>query len=113
MLTHRQRETYNFIAETIGRTGRSPSYQDIADAIGLASRGGVCRIIDCLVERGVIYRRPNHERSIEFVRVLPASTVAPKRIRRAKFDDNSDYFVVDYGRERNGWPMLLDLQVGG
>lgn len=51
-MTPRQREALDFIARYIADRGYSPSYQEVADAIGLASKSGVCRIVRSLVQRG-------------------------------------------------------------
>ena len=45
----------------------SPSYQEIADAIGVKSKSRVSDLIRALEERGEIRRLPNRARSIEVV----------------------------------------------
>lgn len=44
--------------------GVSPSYQQIADHLGIASKGRVCRMVDDLVSRGRIVRVPRRQRSL-------------------------------------------------
>lgn len=46
----------------------TPSYDEMKDALGLASKSGVSRMIDALVERGLLRKMPGHRyRSIEIV----------------------------------------------
>jgi SOS-response transcriptional repressor LexA len=44
--------------------GASPSYEEIAEALGLKSRGRVCQIVKDLEGRGAIVREPRKARSI-------------------------------------------------
>lgn len=62
--TRRQKDCYDFIAARIAETGISPSFDEMADALGLRSKSGIHRIITALVERGKIVRLPNRARSI-------------------------------------------------
>ena len=55
-LTARQREAYDFIMKTSNENGVAPSYQEIADAMGLKSKSGVVKLVDILVARGYLYR---------------------------------------------------------
>lgn len=73
-LTPEQARLLAYIAEFCDREGHSPSYQQMAGAMGLASKSGVHRLIEALHERGCIHRLPNRARSIE---VVNASRFAP------------------------------------
>ncbi len=64
-LTAKQRELYDFIAATIAETGVAPSFDEMAAAVGLTSKGRIAEILDALVERGCIRRIPNRRRAIE------------------------------------------------
>ena len=44
--------------------GVSPTYQQIADHLGITSKGRVCRMIDDLVSRGRIVRVPHRHRCL-------------------------------------------------
>lgn len=44
--------------------GVSPSYQEIAEHIGVSSKGRVCRMVDDLVDRGMIVRTPGKQRCL-------------------------------------------------
>lgn len=63
-MTPRQKQAYDFIRSFIDEKGYGPSYEEIQEAIGLASKSGVHRIIEGLEERDLIVRRPCMRRSI-------------------------------------------------
>lgn len=50
--------------EELTVNGVSPSYQQIADHIGVSSKGRVCRMIDDLVARGRVVRVPHRQRCL-------------------------------------------------
>ncbi len=51
-LTARQRQCLDYISAFITQHGWSPSYEEIAQHLGLQSRSGAHRVIKSLVERG-------------------------------------------------------------
>ena len=57
MLTRKQHELLMFIHERIKETGVSPSFDEMKEALDLASKSGIHRLITALEERGFI-RRP-------------------------------------------------------
>ena len=63
-LTVEQRRALEFIRDFVKANGKSPTYQEIADALGLRSKAGVARLINALVERGHIAHMPARARSI-------------------------------------------------
>ncbi|TKT80011.1 hypothetical protein [Aquamicrobium sp. LC103] len=63
-LTHRQREVLEFIRAYCSAHGVTPSYSEIAAALGIASKASIARLIGGLVERGFIDRIPHRPRSI-------------------------------------------------
>lgn len=67
-LTKKQAECLAFVSRTIQENGVAPSYQEIADELGLASKSGVHRLIEALIYRGHLVRAPNRARSLS----LPA-----------------------------------------
>jgi repressor LexA len=78
MLTRKQRELLMFIHERIKETGISPSFDEMKDALNLASKSGIHRLITALEERGFVRKLAHRARAIEVVR-LPeqATTSAP------------------------------------
>jgi repressor LexA len=70
MVTDRQRAVLKWIKRAIeDRQGTPPSYQEIADGVGIKSKSGVHEIVLKLEERGYIRRLPNRARAIEIIRM--------------------------------------------
>ena len=67
-LTPRQREVLDVLIKAQDATGVTPSFQEIADAVGLGAKSGVHRIISALEKRGWIERLPNCARAIRILR---------------------------------------------
>lgn len=63
-LTPKQAECLAFIREYIAQHGHSPSYDEIALALNLASKSGVFRLIKALERRGYLRRMSGIGRSI-------------------------------------------------
>src|SRR5215472_16802504 len=82
MLTRKQHELLMFIHERIKETGVSPSFDEMKEALDLASKSGIHRLITALEERGFIRRLPHRARALEVIK-LPeqATTAAPPRGR--------------------------------
>ena len=83
MLTRKQHELLMFIHERIKESGVSPSFDEMKDALDLASKSGIHRLITALEERGFLRRLPHRARALEVVK-LPeqATTSAPARGRQ-------------------------------
>jgi repressor LexA len=84
MLTRKQHELLMFIHERIKESGVSPSFDEMKEALDLASKSGIHRLITALEERGFLRRLPHRARALEVVK-LPqqATTAAPPRGRGA------------------------------
>jgi repressor LexA len=83
MLTRKQHELLMFIHERIKETGVSPSFDEMKEALDLASKSGIHRLITALEERGFLRRLPHRARALEVVK-LPqqAATAAPPQGRQ-------------------------------
>ncbi|MEP9376183.1 hypothetical protein ABLE91_05675 [Aquabacter sp. CN5-332] len=55
-MTEAQHRAFRFICTYIEMRGRSPTFQEIADGIGLKTRSAVHRIVDILVSEDLISR---------------------------------------------------------
>ena len=64
-LTRRQKEVMDFLADFIDRNGYSPSYEEIASGLGLASLATVHKHIQALESKQYLRRSYNHSRSLE------------------------------------------------
>ena len=83
MLTRKQHELLMFIHERIKETGVSPSFDEMKDALDLASKSGIHRLITALEERGFLRRLAHRARALEVVK-LPqqATSAAPAKGRQ-------------------------------
>lgn len=72
MLTRKQMELLSFINQRMKETGIPPSFDEMKEALDLASKSGIHRLITALEERGFIRRLPNRARALEVLR-LPES----------------------------------------
>ncbi|WIJ23581.1 transcriptional repressor LexA [Devosia sp. RR2S18] len=85
MLTRKQHELLMFIHERMKESGIPPSFDEMKDALDLASKSGIHRLITALEERGFIRRLPNRARALEVVK-LPDSMNPTLGGRRARFE---------------------------
>lgn len=85
MLTRKQHELLMFIHERMKETGIPPSFDEMKDALDLASKSGIHRLITALEERGFIRRLPNRARALEVVK-LPDSMNPSLGGRKARFE---------------------------
>ena len=69
MLTPRQHECWRFLASYTREHGYAPSFEEIAEAMQLASKSNVHRLVSALEERGFIRRLRYRQRAIEIVRM--------------------------------------------
>ncbi|MEM8615842.1 MAG: transcriptional repressor LexA [Pseudomonadota bacterium] len=83
MLTSKQKELLLFIHERIKADGVSPSFDEMKEALNLASKSGIHRLIVALEERGFIRRLPNRARALEVLKMPDSVTpTAPPRGRQ-------------------------------
>jgi repressor LexA len=85
MLTRKQHELLMFIHERMKESGIPPSFDEMKEALDLASKSGIHRLITALEERGFIRRLPNRARALEVVK-LPDSMNPSLGGRKARFE---------------------------
>jgi repressor LexA len=85
MLTRKQHELLMFIHERIKETGVSPSFDEMKEALDLASKSGIHRLITALEERGFLRRLPHRARALEVVKLPQQATAAAPPKGRAPF----------------------------
>ena len=108
MLTAKQHELLRFIHDRLGKTGVSPSFDEMREALDLKSKSGVHRLISALEERQFIRRLPNRARALEVVRMpeiavaTPAPLAAAPVIRAAA---NDTIEIPLHGRIAAGTPI--------
>ncbi len=82
MLTRKQLELLLFIDERMKESGIPPSFDEMKDALDLASKSGIHRLITALEERGFIRRLPNRARALEVLRLPDAAMNAKTTVKR-------------------------------
>ena len=80
MLTRKQHELLMFIHERIKESGVSPSFDEMKEALDLASKSGIHRLITALEERGFIRRLAHRARALEVVKLPQQATTAAPRL---------------------------------
>lgn len=81
MLTRKQQELLLFIHERMKESGIPPSFDEMKDALDLASKSGIHRLITALEERGFIRRLPNRARALEVIKLPEAYTPSLRPVR--------------------------------
>lgn len=98
MLTQRQNELLTFIHAKIAESGVCPSYQEMQEHTGRASKSGIHRLVTALEERGFIRRLPDRARSIQVLRLPDGAVplnIASERQRVSDFIE----ILMDENRE--------------
>ena len=85
MLTRKQHELLMFIHERIKESGVSPSFDEMKEALDLASKSGIHRLITALEERGFLRRLPHRARALEVVKMPQQATPSSPPKGRAPF----------------------------
>ena len=85
MLTRKQHELLMFIHERIKETGVSPSFDEMKDALDLASKSGIHRLITALEERGFLRRLAHRARALEVIKLPEQATAAAPPKGRGAF----------------------------
>ncbi len=111
MLTRKQHELLMFIHERIKESGVSPSFDEMKEALDLASKSGIHRLITALEERGFLRRLAHRARALEVVRLPEQATASAPPRGRAPFRPQ----VVEGARPSEAGPAndVRDLPVLG
>jgi repressor LexA len=91
MLTRKQHELLSYINDYITRTGVSPSFDEMKEALDLKSKSGIHRLITGLEERGFLRRLPHRARALEVLRLPETAAVGivqGEPARNRKFTSN-------------------------
>lgn len=106
MLTRKQHELLMFIHERIKETGVSPSFDEMKEALDLASKSGIHRLITALEERGFLRRLPHRARALEVVKLPQQATTAAPPKGRTPFKPQ----LVEQGQAANALPVANDTR---
>ena len=76
-LTRRQTEIYSYLVDNARHFDRPPSYDELCEALGLASRGSLHKHIQALVRAGLVEPMEGNRRGIRLVAQEPAEAGVP------------------------------------
>lgn len=76
-MTRRERDLLIFICTFIEERAKAPTYAEMAEGLGLKSRGNTHRLVRKLVDHGYITVEPNCFRSIELIDAQKAAVWSP------------------------------------
>jgi repressor LexA len=109
MLTAKQKELLLYIHERIKESGVSPSFDEMKEALDLASKSGIHRLITALEERGFLRRLPHRARALEVLKLPDSAAPAAPPKGRTNFRPS----VVGQNRGSNGGiPILGQIAAG-
>lgn len=112
MLTRKQHQLLLFIHRRITETGVSPSFDEMKDALELASKSGVHRLITALEERGFIRRLAHRARALEVLKMpdsaAPVAADLGPNVVRGDFNRNAPREA----RESREVPLLGKIAAG-
>ena len=103
MLTLKQSELLTYLSDHLQQHNVPPSFDEMRDALGLASKSGVHRLVSGLEERGYIRRLANRARAIEILK--PVTAVAGGVITRAVETTSNLVSLPLLGRIAAGTPI--------
>lgn len=111
MLTRKQHELLMYIHERIKETGVSPSFDEMKEALDLASKSGIHRLITALEERGFLRRLPHRARALEVTK-LPASAASASPKAGAKTKPDGVRPAVTAANDTRELPILGKIAAG-
>ncbi|MDC1383358.1 transcriptional repressor LexA [Candidatus Puniceispirillum sp.] len=83
MLTQKQSELLAYLSNYMEQHDVSPSFDEMRNALGLASKSGVHRLVSGLEERGYIRRLANRARAIEILKKSFAGPIVARAVGAA------------------------------
>ena len=103
MLTRKQSELLTYLSDHMQQHDVPPSFDEMRDALGLASKSGVHRLVSGLEERGYIRRLANRARAIEVLK--PVTAAAGGVVTRAVATASNLVSLPLLGRIAAGTPI--------
>src|SRR6202167_869810 len=90
MLTRKQCELLIYIDSYLKRTGYSPSFEEMKEALQLKSKSGIHRLISALEERNYLGRRHHRARALEVLRLPDNMMPRQETVLELEEDDDED-----------------------
>lgn len=101
-LTDRQREILNYISDQVKSIGSPPTIREIGRQFSINSTNGVRSILDALITKGYIRKRPGLSRGLELVedqissyRTVPLVGSVPAGYPLLAEENSEGFFAVD------------------
>jgi repressor LexA len=90
MLTRKQYELLIYIDSYLKRTGYSPSFEEMKEALQLKSKSGIHRLISALEERNYLGRRHHRARALEVLRLPDNMMSRQEAVLEPEEDEDDD-----------------------
>lgn len=101
-LTSRQKQIYSFISDKIRNAGSPPTIREIGSQFAISSTNGVRSILDALITKGYIRKRPGLSRGLELVedqisayRTVPLVGSVPAGLPLLSEENSEGLYAVD------------------
>jgi len=101
-LTDRQRQILNYISDQIKNIGSPPTIREIGSQFSINSTNGVRSILDALITKGYIRKRPGLSRGLELIedqisayRTIPLVGSVPAGYPLLAEENSEGFFAVD------------------
>ena len=102
-LTRRQKELYDFLLNFVDQHGYSPSFEEIAEGMGLSSLATVHKHITNLEQKGLLKRDYNRSRSIDLLK--PRGLMKHVAGGGCRCDGAKQFHPAAAGAHRRGPPL--------
>lgn len=112
MLTSKQKELLLYIHSRIKETGVSPSFDEMKEALDLASKSGIHRLITALEERGFLRRLPHRARALEVLKLPDSAAPAAPPRGRGQFRPSVVQAAAANAAMRGGVPIIGKIAAG-
>lgn len=112
MLTTKQKDLLAFLTKYLAENQVSPSFDEMREAVGLASKSGIHRLVSALEERGYIRRLANRARAIEIIRQPNMAGAEAQDAAVAPSSDMSNVIHGQFGGASVQLPLLGRIAAG-
>ncbi|NIE79873.1 MULTISPECIES: transcriptional repressor LexA [Asaia] len=107
MLTRKQHQLLLYIDGYLKRTGFSPSFDEMKDALELRSKSGIHRLISALEERGFLRRHHHRARALE---ILRTPVIEGQSLPAAAKSGDASHLHLAHSQDEKPTPALPDAR---
>lgn len=87
-MTPKQKQLLEFIRDYVAERGLPPTFEEMRLASGLASKSGVARLVDALVDEGLLLRSDGKQRGLRLpmpnLAAVPTAVLSAELARRER-----------------------------